>query len=235
MGSRDSLPLTCGQGLKHCIKNVPRKKFTQTQLRVTDIHESDDTLEATASTTERTTAMVLPEAESDNERRPRRSSPGWPPRSPRLRQPHQRLCWWSRIPNDWWRSSRCGDSDPVDDGNAAQTSRSVESWTETWTGQDGGRRGPNCCRMGWDGVPGVPNAPNEASQSQDPITTRWLTPYSTAVVRKSQTDLWTRYARGSTATATDSPAVDLIMSNTRSLFWTPSVITKMRHSDRQQW
>ena len=42
---------------------MPPKKFTRTQLHVTDIHESDDTLQAAASTAERTTPTVLPEAE----------------------------------------------------------------------------------------------------------------------------------------------------------------------------
>jgi hypothetical protein len=41
--------------------------FTRTQMRVTDIHESDDTLKAAASTTERTTRTVLPEAEIDDD------------------------------------------------------------------------------------------------------------------------------------------------------------------------
>jgi hypothetical protein len=44
---------------------MPPKKFTRSQLRVTDIHESNDTLQAAASTAERTTPMVLPEAEID--------------------------------------------------------------------------------------------------------------------------------------------------------------------------
>jgi len=43
------------------------KKFTRTQLRITDIHESDDTLQAVASTAERTTPPVLPEAEIDDD------------------------------------------------------------------------------------------------------------------------------------------------------------------------
>jgi hypothetical protein len=46
---------------------MPLKKFTRTQLRVTDIHESDDTLQAAASTAERTTPTVLPEAEIDDD------------------------------------------------------------------------------------------------------------------------------------------------------------------------
>jgi hypothetical protein len=44
---------------------MPPKKFTRTQLRVTDIHESDDTLQPAPSTAKRTTPMVLPEAEID--------------------------------------------------------------------------------------------------------------------------------------------------------------------------
>jgi hypothetical protein len=46
---------------------MPPKKFTRTQLRVTDIHGSDDTLQAAASTAERITPTVLPEAEIDND------------------------------------------------------------------------------------------------------------------------------------------------------------------------
>jgi len=46
---------------------MPPKKFTRTQLHVTDIHESDDTLQAAASTAERTTPTVLPEAEIDDD------------------------------------------------------------------------------------------------------------------------------------------------------------------------
>jgi len=46
---------------------MPPKKFTRTQLRVTHIHESDDTLQAAASTAERTTPTVLLEAEIDND------------------------------------------------------------------------------------------------------------------------------------------------------------------------
>jgi hypothetical protein len=42
---------------------MPPKKVTRTQLRVTDIHESDDTLHAAASTAECTTPTVLLEAE----------------------------------------------------------------------------------------------------------------------------------------------------------------------------
>jgi len=46
---------------------MPPKKSTRTQLHVTDIHERDDPLEAAASTTERATPTVLPEAEIDND------------------------------------------------------------------------------------------------------------------------------------------------------------------------
>jgi len=46
---------------------MPAKKFTRFQLRVTDIHKSDDTLQAAASTTERTIPMVLPEAKIDDD------------------------------------------------------------------------------------------------------------------------------------------------------------------------
>jgi hypothetical protein len=46
---------------------MPPKKFTRTQLRVTDIHESDDTQQAAASTAERTTPTVLLEAEIDDD------------------------------------------------------------------------------------------------------------------------------------------------------------------------
>jgi len=46
---------------------MPPKKSTRTQLQVTDIHESDDTLQAAASTAERTTPTILPEAEIDND------------------------------------------------------------------------------------------------------------------------------------------------------------------------
>jgi len=46
---------------------MPPKKSTRTQLRVTDIHESDDTLQAAASTAERATPTVLQEAEIDHD------------------------------------------------------------------------------------------------------------------------------------------------------------------------
>jgi len=46
-------------------KNMPPKKSTWTQLCVTDIHQSDDTLEAAASTAECTTPTVLHEDEID--------------------------------------------------------------------------------------------------------------------------------------------------------------------------
>jgi len=46
---------------------MPPKQFTRTQLRVTDIHESDDTLQAAASTAKRTTPTVFPAAEIDND------------------------------------------------------------------------------------------------------------------------------------------------------------------------
>jgi len=48
-------------------QNMPPKQFTRTQLRVTDIHESDDTLQAAASTAKRTTPTVFPAAEIDND------------------------------------------------------------------------------------------------------------------------------------------------------------------------
>jgi hypothetical protein len=46
---------------------MPPKKFTRTQLRVTDIHESDDTLQAAASTAERATPTVILPAEIDDD------------------------------------------------------------------------------------------------------------------------------------------------------------------------
>jgi hypothetical protein len=46
---------------------MPPKKFATTQLRVTDMHESDDTLQAAALTAERTTPTVLLEAEIDDD------------------------------------------------------------------------------------------------------------------------------------------------------------------------
>jgi hypothetical protein len=46
---------------------MPSKKSIRTQLRVTDINESDDTLQAAASTTERATLKFLPEAKIDND------------------------------------------------------------------------------------------------------------------------------------------------------------------------
>jgi hypothetical protein len=45
---------------------MPPKKFTRTQLYVTDIHGSDDNREAAALTAERTTPMLFPEAEIDD-------------------------------------------------------------------------------------------------------------------------------------------------------------------------
>ena len=46
---------------------MPPKKFTRTQLRVADIHDSDDTLQTAASIGERATPAVLPEAEIDDD------------------------------------------------------------------------------------------------------------------------------------------------------------------------
>lgn len=46
---------------------VPPMKSTRTQLHVTDICESDDTLHAAALTAERTTPMLLPEAKIDDD------------------------------------------------------------------------------------------------------------------------------------------------------------------------
>jgi len=45
---------------------MPMKKITRTQLRITDIHESDDTLQAAASTSEHNTPTLFPEAEIDD-------------------------------------------------------------------------------------------------------------------------------------------------------------------------
>jgi len=46
---------------------MPPKKFTRTQLRVVDIHASDDTLQSAASIAERATPAVSPEAEIDDD------------------------------------------------------------------------------------------------------------------------------------------------------------------------
>jgi hypothetical protein len=46
---------------------MPPKQSTRTQLHVTDIYKSDDTLQAVTSTAERTTAMVIPAAEIDDD------------------------------------------------------------------------------------------------------------------------------------------------------------------------
>jgi len=46
---------------------MPPKKLTRTQLRVTAIHESDDTLQAAGSTAERTTPTVFPAAEINHD------------------------------------------------------------------------------------------------------------------------------------------------------------------------
>jgi hypothetical protein len=43
------------------------KKSTRAQLCITDVHGSDDTLQATASTAELTSPMVLPEAKIDSD------------------------------------------------------------------------------------------------------------------------------------------------------------------------
>jgi len=48
------------------IQNMPAKKSTRTHLHVTNIHESDDTLQAVPSTAKRATPSVWPEAEIDN-------------------------------------------------------------------------------------------------------------------------------------------------------------------------
>jgi len=45
---------------------MPPKKSSRIQLHVTDIHESDDTLQAAASTTDRATPTVSPQAEIAN-------------------------------------------------------------------------------------------------------------------------------------------------------------------------
>jgi hypothetical protein len=47
------------------IKKIPSKEFTRTQLRVTDIHDSDDTLQRVASIAERTTPTILLEVDID--------------------------------------------------------------------------------------------------------------------------------------------------------------------------
>jgi len=47
--------------------NMPPKKFTRTQLRIADIHDSDDILQTAVSIGERATRAVLPEAEIDDE------------------------------------------------------------------------------------------------------------------------------------------------------------------------
>jgi hypothetical protein len=46
---------------------MPPNKFTRTQLRSTEIRESDDTLQAAALTAKRTTPTFLPEAEIDDD------------------------------------------------------------------------------------------------------------------------------------------------------------------------
>ena len=46
---------------------MPPKNFTRTQLRVADIHDSDDTLQTAASIGERAAPAVLPEAEIDDD------------------------------------------------------------------------------------------------------------------------------------------------------------------------
>jgi len=46
---------------------MPPEKFTRTQLRVTDMYESDDTLQVAASTAEHTTPTVLLEAGNDHD------------------------------------------------------------------------------------------------------------------------------------------------------------------------
>jgi hypothetical protein len=46
---------------------MPPKKFATTQMRVTDTPESDDTVQAAASTAEQSTPMVLPEAKIDED------------------------------------------------------------------------------------------------------------------------------------------------------------------------
>jgi len=46
---------------------MPPKKFTRTQLRITDIHDSDDTLQAAVSIGERATPAVLAGAEIDDD------------------------------------------------------------------------------------------------------------------------------------------------------------------------
>ena len=46
---------------------MPPKKVCRTQLRVADIHDSDDTLQTAASIGERATPAVLPEAEIDDD------------------------------------------------------------------------------------------------------------------------------------------------------------------------
>jgi len=49
---------------------MPPKKFTRTQLRIADIHDSDDTLQTAASIVERATAAVVPKAKIDDENDP---------------------------------------------------------------------------------------------------------------------------------------------------------------------
>jgi len=48
-------------------QNMPPKKFSRTQLHVTDIHYSDDTLQTVVSIAERATPAVSPEAAIDDD------------------------------------------------------------------------------------------------------------------------------------------------------------------------
>jgi len=57
--------LTRRHKITHFIKIMPPKKFTRTQLRTADIHDSDDILQRAASMAVRATPAVIPEAEID--------------------------------------------------------------------------------------------------------------------------------------------------------------------------
>ena len=79
------------------------------------------------------------------------------------------------------------------------------------------------------------NAPNKVSLAQEWITTLWLTPYSTAVERKSCTDFSTCYPRNSTPLATNSHVVVPITSDTWFHLCTPGAIPKTWNSDSRWW
>ena len=142
---------------------MPPKKFTRTQLRVTDIHESDDTLQAAASTAKRTTPTVLPEAEIDDDNDLQDDLEGQRSKD-------------SLIDNvSGVLRSQITDEDRPDVATQNRLMLEMPLENQAPSGKpnrDSDRRGWQPNRNEWqpqriNGLPNAPNAPNEAPWAQD--------------------------------------------------------------------